>query len=118
MGLSSYLFGKNSEDRACDYLLKLKFKILERNFRSKFGEIDIIAVDESDTLCFIEVKASGERSSQMGFDSIYRLTPSKYAKILKTIDFYMLKNNVNQNFEISLITIDADNIDMIRNISL
>ena len=48
--------GGLGEDIASDYLMKKGYLILERNFRNKFGEIDIIANDH-DVLVFIEVKA-------------------------------------------------------------
>ncbi|EGC6734760.1 hypothetical protein H9W43_000787, partial [Campylobacter coli] len=43
MGFASYLSGILGEDKACEFLKKQKIEILKRNFRSKFGEIDIIA---------------------------------------------------------------------------
>lgn len=48
--------GKEGEEVAAQFLLKQGYKILERNFRTSRGEIDIIARDGS-TLVFIEVKA-------------------------------------------------------------
>lgn len=48
--------GRLAEDMAVDALTKKGFKILERNFSNRFGEIDIIAKDK-DTLVFVEVKA-------------------------------------------------------------
>ena len=47
--------GKTGENRAVDYLDKKGYRVLQRNYRCRAGEIDIIAVDGS-TLCFIEVK--------------------------------------------------------------
>ena len=51
---------KFGEDKACEYLKKLNFKIIERNFRKGYGEIDIVAIDSSDrsgqVLVFVEVK--------------------------------------------------------------
>lgn len=47
--------GKYGEDLACRYLLKLGYKIIERNFRIKGGEIDIVALD-GETLVYVEVK--------------------------------------------------------------
>jgi putative endonuclease len=49
-------FGAQAEDLAADFLRKEGYKILARNYRSRLGEIDIIARDK-DTLVFIEVKA-------------------------------------------------------------
>lgn len=47
--------GRKGEDIAAEYLEKNGCRILERNFRCRYGEIDIIAMDGS-TLCFVEVK--------------------------------------------------------------
>lgn len=48
-------FGELGEDFAEKLLIKAGYKIVEKNFRSRFGEIDLIAKD-GDTLVFIEVK--------------------------------------------------------------
>ena len=55
--------GKEMEDLAAEYLSSRAVRILERNFRSREAEIDIIA-QEGETLLFIEVKArkAGEKS--------------------------------------------------------
>ena len=75
MGLKEYLFGFSAEDRACEFLQNHGFAILCRNFRSRFGEIDIIA-KKDEILHFIEVKATlGE------YETAYRLTKSKFEKI-------------------------------------
>ena len=47
--------GKYGEDLACVYLKKIGYKIVERNFRIRGGEIDIIAIDKQ-TLVYVEVK--------------------------------------------------------------
>lgn len=47
--------GKSGEEEAVNFLRKQGYKVLTRNYKSKLGEIDIIARDK-DTLCFIEVK--------------------------------------------------------------
>ena len=85
MGLRAYLFGKSSEDLACEFLLKNGCEILARNFSSKFGEIDVIAKKDG-ILRFVEIKAT-----QGDYEAEYRLTPAKFNKILKTIDFYLLQ---------------------------
>ena len=48
--------GQFGENIACGYLVKNKYKIVERNFRQKWGEIDIIAKAPDKTLVFVEVK--------------------------------------------------------------
>jgi len=56
---STLIAGKIGEDAAVSFLNRLKYHIVERNFRLRNGEIDIIAIDPStkpNTLVFIEVK--------------------------------------------------------------
>lgn len=48
--------GDWGEEQACRYLLKNGYRLVERNFRCRSGEIDLIAMQGESTLCFIEVK--------------------------------------------------------------
>ncbi|MDD4774090.1 MAG: YraN family protein [Eubacteriales bacterium] len=58
--------GLRGENIACDYLCRIGYTIIKRNFRSKYGEIDIIA--ENDThIIFVEVKSRSETISQMKY---------------------------------------------------
>lgn len=47
--------GKYGEEFACEFLKKKRYKILERNYKNKYGEIDIIASIKK-TIVFVEVK--------------------------------------------------------------
>ena len=49
-------FGKTAETAAVKFLKAKGYKILERNYKNKFGEIDIIARQKG-VICFLEVKA-------------------------------------------------------------
>lgn len=83
-------FGKAAEEDAANYLSEKGYKILERNFRSRFGEIDIIAKDGVVTV-FVEVKA--RRNDNKG-TSLSAVTPSKQRKISLTALYYMKANNI------------------------
>lgn len=83
---NNLLFGNNAERLACDLLVKKGFTILQKKFRSKFGEIDIIARDK-ETLVFVEVKARTNRKFGLPEEAV---TPSKLWKIKKTAEFYSL----------------------------
>lgn len=50
--------GNNGEDRAAAYLMRAGYRIVERNWRSKLGELDIVARDGS-VLVFVEVRSRG-----------------------------------------------------------
>lgn len=85
--------GKIGEDRACVWLESNGFVILERNFHSRFGEIDIIALEASNrnssdasksTLHFIEVK------SYTKAEPAYAITQKKLSKIYQSIEVYFL----------------------------
>lgn len=52
--------GSEAEGRAAIWLEAQGYRIVDRNVRTRAGEIDIVAVD-GDTLCFVEVKARASR---------------------------------------------------------
>ncbi len=79
--------GNKGEEIACQYLKKLGFKILERNYRIRGGEIDIVAKDK-DALVFIEVKTRYSHEYGMPAES---MTPWKIQYLLKTAKFYVQK---------------------------
>jgi putative endonuclease len=56
MSLTGKRTGKKGEDLAAAYLAEAGFRIIERNYRCFFGEIDIVA-EEGETLVFVEVKS-------------------------------------------------------------
>lgn len=83
--LSSKELGKAAEDDAERFLAEKGYKIIERNYRSRFGEIDIIARD-GDVIVFVEVKA--RRNDKKG-SSTSAVTPMKQRKICLTALFYL-----------------------------
>jgi len=56
--------GRRGEDVACGFLIKNGFKILARNVRNKWGEIDVVAKDKDNAIVFIEVKTIRQNSWQ------------------------------------------------------
>jgi putative endonuclease len=85
--------GKIGEDLAELYLRNKGYKIIERNFRKPWGELDIIAKDSKGVLAFIEVKAM----RQFGNAAIRpedNLTSSKLGKLQRTAELYA---NSNEN---------------------
>jgi putative endonuclease len=62
--------GAAGEDAAAEMLAALGYEIIERNFRTKYGELDIVAVDR-DTLVFCEVRARvGQNAIAYALESI------------------------------------------------
>jgi putative endonuclease len=78
--------GRFGEDIACDFLVKNGYKIIERNSKKPWGELDIIAKAPDKTLVFIEVKTLRLRSGQAdnGFQPEEQLTKAKLQKLKRT----------------------------------
>lgn len=104
--------GNIAEDRACEYLTKNGYFIVERNFYSRFGEIDIIA-SKDEVLHFVEVK-SGEDYEL----AIQNITPSKLSKLIKTVHVYMKKNTLDVDFMLDALIVTPKNIETVENITL
>lgn len=82
-------FGAYGEEIAVSFLMEQGYEIIEQNFRTRFGEIDIIA-SEDDTLVFIEVKT---RHSKRFGEPITALTTKKIRQVIQMSQAYMLLNN-------------------------
>jgi len=103
--------GNIAEDKACKFLQKRGFEIIDRNFYSKFGEIDIVAV-KNRVLHFIEVK------SGKNFEPIYAITPKKMDKIIKTVNYYLLKKRIDFDYCIDALIIKKNSIELVENITI
>ena len=87
--LSTKKLGNLGEDIAADILARAGYEILERNFRTRHGEIDIVALD-GDTLVFIEVKT--RRSLVMG-SAVEAVDSRKVRKLRTMIGAYFLERS-------------------------
>jgi len=77
--------GMWGEDQAVEYLQRQGMKILERNFTTRVGEIDIIAKDRS-SLVFVEVKT--RRSNAFGSPQ-EAVNARKQRQIVRTANWYL-----------------------------
>jgi len=77
--------GKRGEDIAITFLKKQKYRILQRNFRTHLGEIDIIAQD-GDTVVFVEVKTRERDTFGEPFESV---NYHKKRRLIKVASIYL-----------------------------
>ena len=84
------IIGREGEDVAARYLEKRDYKILERNFSCKRGEIDIIAL-KNDVIIFVEIKA--RTSIKYGLPS-EAVTEKKLKHLYKAAEFYLITRNL------------------------
>lgn len=111
------ILGILGELRATDYLKKNGFRILEKNFRCRFGEIDIIA-EKNSSIHFVEVKTRKNFTYGEPAESIDR---KKLLKIKNCASYYLNRYNYfdTQIYFDAIIIIIQDNktsIDFIDNI--
>ncbi len=93
--------GKTGEAIAAKYLKKSGYKILERNYRKKYGEIDIIA-QKGENIAFVEVKT--RKSDLYGTPSEF-VTAKKQAKIKKAAYTYIQENDLDADFTFDIIEV-------------
>lgn len=88
--------GKWGEDIACSFLEDKEYNIIERNFRVKCGEIDIIAEDD-ECLVFVEVKT--RKNNDFGEPSEY-VNYHKQQKLIRAANCYTDTVNTEMRFDI------------------
>lgn len=102
MGLESYQLGKKGEELAEKYLLEQGYEILEKNFRSQQGEVDLIARDK-EFLVFVEVKNYSFKSYGSAVGAVRK---SKRESIIHAAQTYLYKNNIkNTSCRFDVVTI-------------
>lgn len=85
--------GSRYETMAAVYLQKLGYRILEKNYRRKTGEIDLIALDE-EYLVFIEVKF---RKDDRKGEPQEAVTPQKQKRIWRTAQYYITEKKLSED---------------------
>jgi putative endonuclease len=80
--------GRQGEQEALDYLQARGLRLLERNFRSRYGEIDLI-MREADCLVFIEVRYRRRRDYGGAAASVDR---NKQARLVSTALYYLQRH--------------------------
>jgi putative endonuclease len=76
--------GADGESLACAELERRGYRVIQRNFRTRSGEIDIVAEDD-DTLVFVEVKTKSDGSFG---DPVEEVTPQKVRQLVSMGRFY------------------------------
>jgi len=94
------------EDIATNYLKQKGYKIIERNFRKGYGEIDIVSI-HGNILVFVEVKT---RATGLYGGAIEAISYSKLQKLIRTCEYYkMLHPKFPESMRIDAILIDLEN---------
>lgn len=104
--------GNLAEDKAVEFLFENGFAVVERNFYSRFGEIDIIALKD-EVLHFVEVKSGLDYES-----AIQNITPKKLSRLIKTGYIYMKKNKLDTDFVYDAVVVTPKAVEIVENVTL
>ena len=104
--------GVKGEQLACEFLVSKGYKILQRNFLCKLGEIDIIA-KQGVTLVFVEVKSRNSGKFGVGYDAI---TKTKMRKIVNAARYYIsMRGLYNTPARFDVVGVLRDKCEIIEN---
>ena len=103
--------GAKGENRAANYLKANGYMIIERNFRTPFCEVDIIA-RKGDILAFIEVKTRLSESFGRPCEAV---TPAKQRLYLRAAEYYFSARPIDEIVRFDVIEVFSDEINHIEN---
>lgn len=103
-------FGDIGEKVACAFLEKQGFKILDRNYLKKWGEIDIVADKNNGkgrVIHFVEVKSMSIDASIRAEENLH---PGKLRRLQRTIETYLLDKKINADWQLDLVIVRIDEV--------
>ena len=109
------IVGKIGEDIAHDYLKKKGYRTLARNYRKKYGEIDIIAVAPDKTLVFVEVKTMTASTHGEGLIPEDQMSSAKLRKSKRISQIFaashqdLIREDKGWRIDLLSILIEVDN---------
>lgn len=101
--MNTLLIGKWGEAKAAEYLRKKRYKIIGTNFRSRFGEIDLVAENKR-FVVFVEVKL--RKNADFGRASEF-VNKAKQQKIVTTAKVWLAKYETEKVVRFDIIEIYA-----------
>jgi putative endonuclease len=101
--------GEKGEDIALRFLKKRRYRILERNYRCRHGEIDIIA-RQGKTLAFIEVKTRSSENMYHPFEQIHWRKQRQISKVALSYLIHKRLENSEARFDVVGILVHPDKV--------
>jgi len=95
--------GRWGEQIAAEYLVKKGFKMLARNVRTPYGEIDLICLRENH-IVFVEVKTRTSLAFGYPEDSV---TPRKQAHMLSAAEHYLQEHEIDSDWQFDVIAVEG-----------
>lgn len=103
--------GDKAENLAKEFLQNSGFEIVDTNYYTRYGEIDIVAKKDS-IYHFIEVK------SGKNFEPLQNVTPKKLNRVIDSVHIYLANHSLDTAFCVDIITIRNEEIAFFENVSI
>ncbi len=114
-GFTSFQRGRDAERTAERFLLRQGLKLIQRNYRGRRGEIDLV-MEDADTLVFVEVKS---RTAMQHGEAIEAIDLQKQTRIIRTANEYLAQQNQNRYCRFDAIgfngAVSEQNLQWIKN---
>jgi len=107
------LTGDSGEEQALHYLLRHGLTLVERNFRCKGGEIDLIMQGKT-TLIFVEVRKRAVGAAQFG-GAAASVTPAKQRRLIVAAQVYLKRYTHPPACRFDVVTIDGNELNWLKN---
>lgn len=104
--------GARAEDRALAHLLEQGLALVERNVRSRRGEIDLVMRD-GDTLVFVEVR---QRSAARFGGAAASIGPVKQARLWRAAQVFLMRHPSPPPCRFDAVCIDGDRLQWLRHV--
>lgn len=104
MGIFSVIQGRFAERQAARFLKKSGYRILDKNYRTRSGEIDLVA-EKGEFLVFVEVKKRSGDAFGSAFEAVTR---EKQVKIVKAAKHYLFRFSLEERIvRFDVIAVDS-----------
>jgi putative endonuclease len=111
---STTVLGRAAEDRALAWLQKQGLVLVERNVRSRRGEIDLVMRD-GDVLVFVEVR---QRRSTSHGGAAASIGPAKQARLWHAAELYLMRQGCAKACRFDAVCIDGESLQWLKHILL
>ena len=98
---TSYELGRKGEAEAAAFLAQKNYQILEKNYRYRKAEVDLI-VQKENTLVAVEIKTRS--TAFFGTPALF-LKPKQQQRIVEAVDYYVKQNNLDLEVRFDVISI-------------
>ncbi|SFV69471.1 Predicted endonuclease distantly related to archaeal Holliday junction resolvase [hydrothermal vent metagenome] len=105
--------GNKVEDYALKYLKNKGLSLIERNYLTKYGELDLVMLDNN-TLVFIEIRY--RKKSDFG-SAVETVNLKKQKKIINTAEYFLNEYEQYQHYDCRFDVLGVDNILKYKNVS-